>query len=172
MKKTSDFLGKAILLTLILIVVDLIGGFAHLRFESWFRWISTIVMVAGIIIFCIQFGKQQTEGVTFGKVFGYGFKIALVVTVIVVIYSLISVNVIFPEYLDQVLVKTRTDLQAKGGMTDEQIDQAVNMTKKFMQPVPMSIFIFLATLFFGTIAALLGAAFTKKSDPNVFQNKP
>jgi hypothetical protein len=171
-KKSSDFMSKAILLTLILIVIDLIGGFAHLRFENWFRWISTIVMVITIIVFCIQFGKQQTEGVTYGKVFGYGFKIALLVSVFVVVYSLLSINLIFPEYIDQVLVKTRTDLQAKGGMTDEQIDQAVTMTKKFMQPVPMSIFIFLATLFFGTVAALLGAAFAKKSEPNAFQSNP
>jgi hypothetical protein len=171
-KKSSDFMSKAILLTLILIVIDLIGGFAHLRFENWFRWISTIVMVIAIIIFCIQFGKQQTEGVTYGKVFGYGFKIALLVSVFVVVYSLLSINLIFPEYIEQVLIKTRTDLQAKGTMTDEQIDQAVSMTKKFMQPVPMSIFIFLATLFFGTIAALLGAAFTKKSEPNAFQSNP
>jgi hypothetical protein len=171
-KQSSDFMSKAILLTLILIVIDLIGGFAHLRFENWFRWISTIVMVIAIIVFCIQFGKQQTEGVTYGKVFGYGFKIALLVSVFVVVYSLLSINLIFPEYIEQVLVKTRTDLQAKGGMTDEQIDQAVSMTKKFMQPIPMSIFIFLATLFFGTIAALLGAAFTKKSEPNAFQSNP
>jgi Protein of unknown function (DUF4199) len=171
-KKSSDVMSKAILLTLILIVIDLIGGFAHLRFEGWFRWISTIVMAIAIIVFCIQFGKQQVEGVTYGKVFGYGFKIALLVSVFVVVYSLISINFIFPEYIDQVLLKTRTDLQAKGGMSDEQIDQAVSMTKKFMTPVPMSIFIFLATLFFGTIAALLGAAFAKKSEPNAFQGNP
>ena len=167
MKKSSDFLGKAILLSLILIVVDLIGGFAHLRFENWFKWIGTIIMIVAIIVFCIQFAKQQTDGVTFGKVFGYGFKIALIVSLIVVVYSLLSINLIFPEYINEVLVKTRTDLQAKGGMSDEQIDQAVAMTKKFMTPVPMSIFVFIATLFFGTISALLGAAFAKKSDPDL-----
>jgi hypothetical protein len=173
-KKSSDVMGKAILLSLILIIVDLIGGFTNLRFENWFRWLSTIIMCIVIIAFCIQFGKQQTDGVTFGKIFGYGFKISLWVSVIVVLYSLLSVNVIFPEFIDQILVKTRTDLQAKGGMTDEQIDQAVSMTKKFMQPLPLSIFTFLATLFFGTVASLLGAAFTKKSEPTptVFQDNP
>ncbi len=171
-KKSSDFFGKAILISLILVIVDLIGGFAHLRFESWFRWISTILLIIFLIVFCIQYGKQQTDGVTFGKVFGYGFKISLVISIFMVIYTLISINLIFPEFIDQVLVKTRTDLQAKGGMTDEQIDQAVSMTKKFMQPVPIIIFTFLATLFFGTIGALLGAAFTKKSEavPTVFQD--
>ena len=69
MKKKSDYIGKAVLLSLILIIVDLIGGFTHLRFESWFRWLSTIIMVIGIIVLCIQFGKQQTDGVTFRKSF-------------------------------------------------------------------------------------------------------
>jgi amino acid transporter len=152
--------------------VDLIGGFAHLRFDTWFKWLSTVITIAAIIVFCMQYGKQMTTGVTFGKVFGYGFKIALVISILMVLYSFLSFYVIFPELTDQILVKTRTDLEAKGGLSEEQIDQAVNMTKKFMQPIPIAIFAFLATLFFGTIGALLGAAFTKKSEPGVFSENP
>jgi len=170
-KKSSDYLAKGLMLALILIVIDLIGGFAHLRFESWFKWISTFVAMIAIIVFCIQFGKQQTEGVTFGKVFGYGFKISLIVSVLMVVYSLLSFYVIFPELTDQILTKMRTDLQAAGKLTDDQIDTQVAMTKKFMQPRILSIFIFLATLFFNTIASLLGAAFTKKTEPDIFNNK-
>ncbi len=170
-KKSSDYLGKGLMLSLILIVIDLIGGFAHLRFESWFKWLSTIIAMVAIIVFCIQFGKQQVDGVTFGKVFGYGFKISLIVSVLMVVYSLLSMYVIFLEMIDQILTKTRTDLQAAGKLTDDQIDTQVAMTKKFMQPGILSIFIFLATLFFNTIASLLGAAFTKKSEPDVFKDK-
>jgi hypothetical protein len=168
-KKSSDYLARGLMLSLILIVVDLIGGFAHLRFESWFKWISTIIAVIAIIVFCIQYAKQQ-NGVTFGKSFGYGFRIALVVSVIMVVYSLLSFYVIFPELVDQILTKTRTDLQA-AGKPDDQIDTAVTMTKKFLQPIPLSIFVFLATLFFNSIASLLGAAFSKKSEPDVFKDK-
>jgi hypothetical protein len=171
MKKKSDYLAKGLMLSLVLIVVDLIGGFAHLRFESWFKWLSTIIAVVAIIVFCIQYGKQQIDGTTFGKVFGYGFKISLVVSVLMVIYSLLSFYVIFPEIVDQILTKTRTDLQAAGKLTDDQIETSVTMTKKFLQPIPLSIFVFLATLFFNTIASLLGAAFAKKTEANVFQNK-
>ncbi|HEX3080099.1 MAG TPA: DUF4199 domain-containing protein [Puia sp.] len=170
-KKSSDYLGKGLMLALVLIVVDLIGGFAHLRFESWFRWLPTIITIVAIIVFCIQYGKQKVGGVNFGNVFGYGFKIGLVVSTLITIYSLLSFYVILPELIDQILTKTRTDLEAKGKMTDEQIDQAVLMTKKFLQPVPLIIVTFLITLFFNTIAALLGAAFTKKTEPDVFKDK-
>ncbi len=170
-KKSSDYLGNGLMLSLILIVIDLIGGFAHLRFESWFKWISTFVAEIAIIVFCIQFGKRQIDGVTFGKVFGYGFKISLIVSALMVVYNLLSMYVIFPELIDQILTKTRTDLQAAGKLTDDQIDTQVAMTKKFMQPGILSIFVFLITLFFNTISSLLGAAFTKKTEPDVFKDK-
>jgi uncharacterized membrane protein len=109
--------------------------------------------------------------VTFGIVFGYGFKISLVVSVLMVVYSLLSFYVIFPELIDQILTKTRIDLQAAGKLTDDQIDTQVAMTKKFMQPGILSIFVFIATLFFNTIASLLGAAFTKKTGTDIFKDK-
>src|SRR5579862_4055255 len=127
MKKTSsDFIGKGIVLSLILVVINLIGGFAHLQFETWFGWLSTIVQAIAIIIFCIQFGKQQTDGVTFGKVFGYGFKVALVVAVVVAIYTLISVLLIFPEFTDLAIQHARAGMEAKGNLTEDQIDQGID----------------------------------------------
>ena len=69
-KKSPDFMGKAILLSLILIILNLIGGFAHLQFETWFKWLPSIILLVAIIIFCIQYGKLETDGVTYGKAFG------------------------------------------------------------------------------------------------------
>lgn len=170
-KKSSDYLGRGLMISLILIVVDLMAGFTQIRFETWFRWVPTIIAMIAIIIFCIQFGKRQVEGVTFGQVFGYGFKVSLIVAVLMVIYSLLSFSFIFPELTDQILTKTRIDLQATGKFTDDQIDNQVAITKKFMQPGIRSIFVFLATLLFNTIASLLGAAFAKKTEPDVFKDK-
>lgn len=173
-KKTSDFIAKGLILSLIIIVISLIGGFAHVQFENWFKWLPAIIEIVVIIIFCIQYGKQQTDGVTFGKVFGYGFKVALVVSVMMVLYTLLSVYLIFPEFTDLSLQQARAAMEAKGTYTEDQIDQGMAMTKKFLQPVPLAIFAFIGTLFFDTIAALLGAAFTKKSEPvpTIFKDNP
>jgi len=171
-KNSSDILSKAILIALILMVIDLIGGFAHLRFSSWFKWISTIVMIAALILVSINYGKQQKNEVTYGKVFGYAFKISLVISLLIVLYSFLSSYVIFPEFRDQLLEKTRADLEAIGSLTEEQIDARMDVTKKFLQPIPIALFAFIGTLLIGTIGSLLGAAFTKKSEPNVFQNNP
>lgn len=164
-------MSKAILISLILIVVDLIGGFAHLKFTSWFKWISTIVIIGSLIMACISFGKQNDE-VTYGKAFGYAFKISLIISIIMTVYALISLYLIFPEFVDQTLQKARENMEARGGMTQDQMDAGMAMTKKFMQPVPVAIFTFMITLIIGVIGSLLGAAFAKKSEPNVFQNNP
>jgi uncharacterized membrane protein YciS (DUF1049 family) len=173
-KKSTDFMVKGILLSLVLMVISLIGGFAHLQFETWFKWLPTIIQVVVIIIFCIQYGNQQTDGVTFGKVFGYGFKISLVISILMIVYALLSLFIIFPEFTDQALQQARAGMEAKGNLTEDQIDKRMEITKKFMQPVPIAIFAFLGTLFFGTIASLLGAAFAKKSEPEpaIFKDNP
>ncbi len=173
-KKSTDFMVKGILLSLVLMVISLIGGFAHLQFESWFKWLPSIIQIIAIIIFCIQYGKQQTDGVTFGKAFGYGFKISLVVSILMIVYGLLSFYVIFPEFTDQALQQARAGMEAKGNLTEDQIDKGMEITKKFMQPIPIAIITFLLTLFVGTIASLLGAAFTKKSEPEpaIFKDNP
>ncbi len=173
-KKSSDFIVKGILLSLVLIIINLIGGFAHLQFETWFKWLPSIILIVAIIIFCIQYGKQETDGVTYGKAFSYGFRISLVVSILVAIYALLSVMVIFPEFTDQALQQARAGMEAKGNLTEDQIDQGMAFTKKFMQPIPVFIFAFLGTLFFATIASLLGAAFTRKSEavPAIFKDNP
>jgi len=170
-KNSSDVMSKAILISLILIVVDLIGGFAHLRFASWFKWVSITVLIVGLIVACINWGKQKNDEVSFGKVFGYGFKITALVTLFMIIYTVLSIFLIFPEFKDELLVYTRTNMEAKGGLTEDQIDKAVSFTKEYF-----AAFAFIGTIFFtlivGCIGSLLGAAFTKKSEASVFQNNP
>ena len=171
MKKSPDYFSKALIISLILIVLDLIGGFAHIRFETWFKWLPTLIMIAFLIVFCIQYGKQQTEGVTFGKVFGYGFKITSFIVLLMFIYTLISLFLIFPEMKEQVIEKARADMQAKGTYTEDVIEQGVAMTRKFFLPF-LILGVVLGTFIFGAIGSLLGAAFTKKSEPNIFQDNP
>jgi|SRR5450432_338728 len=169
-KKSADYIGDALVLSLVLIILDLIGGFAHLRFEAWFKWLPGIILIIAVTYYCFQYGKKQTQGVTFGNVFGYGMKLTSIVAIITVIFTLISIFLIFPELKDQFIEKARTDMEAKGGYSEEMIDKGVEMTRKFFLPFAV-IGAIVGTYIFGVIGSLLGAAFTKKTDPDVFQEK-
>jgi hypothetical protein len=59
----------------------------------------------------------------------------------------------------------RQRMEEKGNLSDEQIDQAIEMTKKFFVPFAIG-GILLITLIFGAIASLAGAAMAKKKPVN------
>ena len=159
--KVTSPLTKGLIISLVLIVMDLIGGFTHVKYEAWYRWLPTIVLCIGIIWACIHYANQMNNLVTFGNVFGHGFKASLLLAFIMLVYSLLSIYVIFPETRDIVLDESRKQMEKQEQMSEDQIDQAVEMTRKFFL-VGVIMFAFLGTLFAGTIASLLGGAFAKK----------
>jgi len=170
MKKSPSILGTSVLISLIVIVWNLIGNFAHLEFANWFKYASAALFIGLLIYFCIQYGKTHTEGVTFGKVFGYGFKLSMLVTLITVVFSILSVTLIFPEIKEQVIAQTRTTMEADPKYSADQVDQAVAFTRKgFMMFLVIGGIIF--SLLTGVVGSLIGAALAKKSEPNVFQEK-
>jgi flagellar biosynthesis protein FliQ len=58
----------------------------------------------------------------------------------------------------------------KKDMSEEQIEQALEMSKKFMSPVMMTVFAYLGSLFFGLIISLVLAAVNKRENPNAAYN--
>src|SRR5690349_13619846 len=155
-KKATSPLMAGLLISLILIVIDLVGGFTHLKYETWWGWIGGVVMLIAIIMFCISWANQKNNLVTFGNVFGYGFKASAVIAVIILIYSFLSMYVIFPETSDIIMDTPRKKMEAAGNLSEDQMDQALAMTKKFLVLGPIFGGIF--TLIIGIIGGLLGGA--------------
>jgi hypothetical protein len=156
---------KGILIGLILVILALVTYFLDLKVNGPLQWIGYAIFIGGIIWSIMSFGKQINHNATFGNYFAHGFKVAALVTAIMIIYIIIFV-VLFPEFKEKAIVEARRSMQAKGNITEEQINAGLEMTKKFFM-----VFLVGGTLvgylFFGTIAALIGAAVTKK-DPNNF----
>lgn len=160
--KRKTFVNVALVISLILIIVDLIGRFANLTFTTWFKWLPAIILIVALIIACMSFGKENNGNVTFGNIFGYGFKVSAIVTGIMLIYTLIALFFIFPETKDMALEEARKQMEAKGTLSQDNIDTALSMTRRLFIPFAI-IGVVIGTLFIGAIGSLLGAAFTKKS---------
>jgi hypothetical protein len=169
--KITSALNKGVVISLILIVLDLISGFAHFKFESWFKWIPTLVLCAGVIWSCITYGKQNAGNVTFGNVFADGFKTSATVACFMFVYTILSIYVIFPETKDFALEQARKQMEEKGNIPQESIDQALAITRKLFAPLALG-FSLVGTLIVGVIAALIGGAVTKKNPQTPFQNQP
>lgn len=160
-KKITSPAVKGIIISLFLIVFALAIQFLNLSRNKGLSSIQFIILFAGIIWSAVSFARQLHGNVTFGNVFVHAFKTAAAVTAIMVVYTIISIKFISPEIINQAMEEARTQMEAKN-MSDDQIDTAINFTKKFFVPLTAGgvLFFFLLA---GVIAALIGAAVSKKN---------
>jgi len=169
-KKVTSHITKGLVIALVLVILDLIAGFAGFRLKPWFRWIPSIILLAGVIWACLNFGDQNDHDVTFGNVFAHGFKTSGVVACIFFLYTLLSIYLIFPESRDIALQMTREELEKNQKLTQDNIDQTLEITKRLFVPIAIAGAV-LGTLIVGVIAALIGAGVTKKNPVSPFDKQ-
>jgi len=164
-KKVMTHVQKGLLVSLILIVIGIAGYFTKLFEQSWFSWASNGILCIAVIWGCITYANQMNGQVTFGNVFAHGFKMSVVVALILIVWVLLAMTVLFPEMKDKTLEMARQRMEERGNLSDSQIEQGVEFTKKFFIPFAIGGTL-LGTLIFGTVASLLGAAVAKKKPVN------
>jgi hypothetical protein len=168
-KKVTTHITKGLIISLVMIVMDLVSGFANFKFEVWYRWIPSLVLLAALIWACVSYGAQMEHKVTFGNVFVHGFKASSVTACILVIYSLLSVYLIFPETRDQATELARKSMEQKN-LSPEAVEQGLEISRRLFLPSVLAGAI-LGTLLVGVIASLIGAAVTKKRPPSLFESQ-
>ena len=164
-KKVMTHVTKGLLVSFILIVLGLAGYFTKMSEQSWYSWASNGILFIAIIWGCIYYANQKDGYVTFGNVFVHGFKMSVVIALIIILYSVFSVTILFPDMKEKALEIARKRMEERGNLTDSQIEQGLDMTKKFFIAFMIG-GILLGTLIFGAIASLIGAAIAKKKPVN------
>lgn len=169
-KKITTPVVKGLLISLLLIIFGMIIYFANMEANSSIQYLQYIILIGGIIWACTSFAKQSDGNVTFGNIFAHGFKTTAVVICIICVYTALAVYVLFPDLLDKIIEGARESMKKDGKLTDEQIQQALDLTKKFFLPFAIGgIIIFFAIV--GAIASAIGAGVAKKNPQNPFNNQ-
>lgn len=163
-KKITSPQIKGLIISLIVIVLGIIGYFTGIAFSGWFNWVVNIIMFGAIIFVCVHYANEKEGYVTFGNVFSHGFKVTAVIAVILLVYSLLSTTLLFPEMKEKTIEMQRLKMEERG-MADDQIETAMAFTKKYFTAF-MIFGVLLGTLIFGCIASLIGAAIAKKKPIN------
>ena len=163
-KKVTPPWTKGLVISLILIVYGLIMYFTGQWLNKSLSWIQSLLLIAAIIVADTGFAKQMNGNVTFGNVFAHGFKTTAAIIVIMVVYSFLAVKFIYPEMIDAIMTQTKAEMDKKGTMSQEQIDQATGMVKKFFIPFMIGGIVLMFGIC-GAIGSLIGAAVAKKN-PN------
>ncbi|MBS1781575.1 MAG: DUF4199 domain-containing protein [Bacteroidetes bacterium] len=159
MKKTQTHMMYGFLTGLAMIIVQVLLYVLGFGFKPWSQWIVYIPFLLGLVINAKAYSKANEYRVAFGNVWSSGFKASAIVAIVLLAWGFISLYV-FPEMREKGMEMAREKLVERN-MSDEQIDQALQMTKKFFVPFMIAGTIF-STMFVGAILSAIAAAFPKK----------
>lgn len=129
---------------------------------TWLSWVNYAIIVAGLIYGNILYANQHGNNVSFGNIFAHGFKTTAVLIVITLLYTVLSLKFLFPDMIDKIIDISRVEMEKNPQMTDEMIEQAISMTKKYFFPFAIGGTL-IGTGIIGAIGSLIGAALAKKN---------
>ena len=133
--------------------------------QSPVRWLGLVILIGGMVLAHNAYKAANHGFMNYSEGLGIGAVMSIISGTLSTAFSFIYMKFIDPEYMSRVMDVTRAKMEEKGGMTDEQIDQAVSMLQKFSSGGWMVLFGILGSLLFGFLIALVVSAITKNSKP-------
>lgn len=151
-----------------LIVLSLILYVTNLYMNEVLRYAAYVILIAGMVIAALQYRKNQLKGfMTYGQAFSVSFLTGLFATIVSIIFFFFYLKYINIGLIDEIMTQVRTKMEAKAGnMSQEQMDQAMMWTERFMTPVWMVVWGFLGYAFWSAIFALVIGIFVRKKNPD------
>jgi|GEM_PF-73409 len=157
-----------LLTAVISIVFSVLTYLFDVSYSSPIMYFSFAILLAGMIYGTLTYRNNYLGGyISFGKAFTSGFLIVLIAALVSSIYSYIFLVFIDPTYLDKIIEQAMANAETKmveQGLSEEQMEPGLAMTRKFMSPVIMNVMAIISSALVGGILALIAAAFIKKED--------
>lgn len=160
-------LNYGVLLALLSIVLQVISYVLDVHIDRpWWLTVLQLFISVGVIVYGIKAFKTGNAGfLSISQSLKTGLAISLIAGIIGVIFNYIFMNYIDPDFIQKTLDFSRQQMiESYPNMTQEQIDNSLEISAKFMSPMIMSAIAILATLFFGFIISLI-AGFVMKNNP-------
>ena len=156
-------------LGLCLVALAVIMWFVGIDGEPMRVYIENGLTIAFIAYAIIQYRDINNNGfISYASSLKLGTTIAFFSSIILAFYSVIFISYIDTEALSEIIKLTeQTMLEAQPEISEEELDLALQMVSKFMQPHWMMIMGMLGGTFMGFLYSLIISIFVKKEDPNL-----
>lgn len=150
------------LLVLFSVIINLLG----LMNQPGINLIQYAIIIGGLVLVINMYAKANNNEVSFGNLFAYGFKATAVYTILFIAFTVLFF-LLFPEIKEQTIEMAREQLEKRKDMSEDQIDQALEISRKFFWVgVVGGSMIFMIII--GAIGSAIGAAVAKKRPQNPF----
>jgi hypothetical protein len=159
MERKQTHLMYGFLTGIAVVIVGLALHLADLSMKNWAQYVMYIPFLIGLILNAHAYAKANDHFVTYGNIWGSCFKASAIITLVVLVWSFIS-TFLFPEMHEKAMEMAREGMEERN-MDEEQIEQAMNMTKKFFIPFMIAGVVFMYMIA-GAIFSAIAAIFPKK----------
>jgi hypothetical protein len=130
------------------------------------NWINSLVWFIALIIFTVlgikNFKASSGGYISWGKGLKIGMGITMICAIITVVYILLFLNVIDPEFQNQA-VELQRQAWVDAGMTSDQIESSLEAMEMFQGPVISSALILAFSAFIGFIITAIISAIMKQN---------
>lgn len=133
--------------------------------DSGVKWLSMGILVAGLWLAHAEYKKQNGGFMEYGQGLGIGMILSAVYGVLNAIFIYIYTSFVDPTLMAGQLEKSRAQMEAGGNMSDDQIEQGMEMAAKFTTPGALFFITIITMLITGLILSLIISAITKNSRP-------
>ena len=156
--------------------LGLIGIICHLALYATgslleLNWVNSIISLIAMIVFIvmgIKTYKLNNGGfISWGQGVKIGMGITMISAVITVLYIMIFMNFIEPDFQQQAL-EFQKQAWIDGGLTDEQVEASIAMTEKFQTPAISAAMMLAFSAFIGFVFSAIIAAIMKKSEEETY----
>ena len=160
--KMKSAFSSGIILGLALTVFTLATYLLELYIYQWVQYLNWVVFIGGIVIFTKKYRDEVCNGViSYGGALGYGVLLSLFASIVVSIVNYVYLGYVDSGFIDYTLEQQEAGMYEQN-VPEEQIEVAMEYTRKFTSPIMMAIWGIVGSVFFGLIISLVTSAFLKK----------
>jgi hypothetical protein len=165
----SPSIVNGILVAVVLVIFNLVLFLLDVGKESYIQVFYHVIFALGIAWAIFSVRNNKLDGyATYGKAFTIGVFASISIAVIMAIYTYVNMKYIDPGMVSDALSQAEDAMiEANPEMSDDDLNNALEITKMIMQPGLMSIIRIFTTLMTGTIFSLIIAIFAKNESQQV-----
>jgi uncharacterized membrane protein (DUF485 family) len=148
---------KGLITGAVMIAVSILIYFAKGNFDGTLQYVVYSIYLAGIVWTLIDFKKNATTLPTFKEFFSQGFKCFIVVTLLMVVFTLIFI-LLHPELKEQMAANMQAEMSKSKDLVQSDIDARIVTAKKIFLPAFLMGAVF-GYLIIGALVTVIGAGF-------------
>jgi hypothetical protein len=158
-------LNWGLILGLALVIYSAILYFSDNMFNKSLSYFSYLIIVIGLFLGIKAYRDNFLGGyITYGQTIGAGIIISLYASIISAVFTILLYKFIDPDLSQKLFAFTEQQMLDKG-TPEDQVEMAMKITEKFLNPYFMAGFAILGSVVVGLIISLIEGIFLKKENP-------